>query len=121
MLVACVIPLGILRNALRIVVIGMLCMSQGPHMIDSWIHRRGGPEKEPSVQVNDGFIILSKQVPGLFPGLRGLGPGVWPRHEQSQATEPEDGRCGDGGPFELQPLVGSARCCESCLRSRWTR
>ena len=42
-LVALVLPLGIVRNAIRIVVIGLLCVNVGPHMIDSEIHRRGGP------------------------------------------------------------------------------
>ena len=42
-LVALVVPLGILRNALRIFVIGWLCVTYGPDMIDSWIHRHGGP------------------------------------------------------------------------------
>ena len=42
-LVALVFPLGILRNPIRIVVIGLLCVNIGPHMIDSAIHRRGGP------------------------------------------------------------------------------
>lgn len=42
-LVAAVLPLGILRNAVRIYVIGWLCVSRGPEMIDSWIHRKGGP------------------------------------------------------------------------------
>jgi exosortase/archaeosortase family protein len=42
-LVAFVIPLGILRNGFRILVIGLLCVRVGPHMIDSDIHRRGGP------------------------------------------------------------------------------
>jgi len=42
-LVALVLPLGVLRNAFRIVVIGLLCVNIGPHMIDSAIHRRGGP------------------------------------------------------------------------------
>ena len=42
-LVAMVIPLGILRNAFRVLVIGLLCVHVGPEMIDSWIHRRGGP------------------------------------------------------------------------------
>jgi len=41
--VAFVIPLGILRNGFRILVIGMLCVFVGPHMIDSPIHHRGGP------------------------------------------------------------------------------
>ena len=42
-LVAMVIPLGILRNAFRVLVIGLLCVHVGPEMIDSWIHHRGGP------------------------------------------------------------------------------
>jgi len=42
-LVLFVIPLGILRNGFRIVVIGLLCVHMGPHMIDSAIHRKGGP------------------------------------------------------------------------------
>jgi exosortase C (VPDSG-CTERM-specific) len=42
-LVAFVIPLGILRNGFRILVIGLLCVNVGPQMIHSMIHRRGGP------------------------------------------------------------------------------
>jgi exosortase C (VPDSG-CTERM-specific) len=42
-LVAFVIPLGILRNGFRILVIGLLCVNIGPQMIHSLIHRRGGP------------------------------------------------------------------------------
>jgi len=42
-LVAFVIPLGILRNGFRILVIGLLCVNEGPQMIHSLIHRRGGP------------------------------------------------------------------------------
>jgi len=42
-LVAFVIPLGILRNGFRILVIGLLCVHIGPRMIDSPIHHRGGP------------------------------------------------------------------------------
>ena len=41
--VAFVIPLGILRNGFRILVIGLLCVNVGPQMIHSIIHRRGGP------------------------------------------------------------------------------
>ncbi len=41
--VAFVIPLGILRNGFRILVIGLLCVNAGPQMIHSLIHRRGGP------------------------------------------------------------------------------
>jgi exosortase C (VPDSG-CTERM-specific) len=42
-LVAFVIPLGILRNGFRILVIGLLCVHIGPDMIDSPIHHQGGP------------------------------------------------------------------------------
>lgn len=42
-LVAAVIPLGILRNGLRIVFIGLLCVHFGPDMINSIFHKRGGP------------------------------------------------------------------------------
>jgi exosortase C (VPDSG-CTERM-specific) len=38
-----VIPLGILRNAFRIVTLGWLCVHYGPEMIHSPIHHRGGP------------------------------------------------------------------------------
>ena len=42
-IVAFVIPLGIIRNGFRILVIGLLCVHVGPHMIDSPVHHRGGP------------------------------------------------------------------------------
>jgi len=42
-LVVFVIPLGILRNGFRILVIGLLCIHVGPQMINSNIHRHGGP------------------------------------------------------------------------------
>jgi exosortase C (VPDSG-CTERM-specific) len=42
-LVLLVIPLGILRNGFRILVIGLLCVHVDPDMIHSWIHRKGGP------------------------------------------------------------------------------
>jgi exosortase C (VPDSG-CTERM-specific) len=42
-LVVFVIPLAILRNGFRILVIGLLCVNVGPQMIHSLIHRRGGP------------------------------------------------------------------------------
>jgi exosortase/archaeosortase family protein len=38
-----VIPIAIIRNALRIFTIAMLCVHVDPGMIDSVIHRRGGP------------------------------------------------------------------------------
>jgi exosortase len=43
LVVLAVAPLGILRNAARILVIGWLCVNLGPEMIHSWIHRHGGP------------------------------------------------------------------------------
>jgi len=42
-LVLAVIPLALLRNGLRIFVVGQLCVDVGPQMIDSYIHRHGGP------------------------------------------------------------------------------
>ncbi|MBA3352656.1 MAG: archaeosortase/exosortase family protein [Blastocatellia bacterium] len=42
-LVGLVIPLGIVRNGFRIAVIGWLCAAYGPEMINSPIHRQGGP------------------------------------------------------------------------------
>jgi len=38
-----VIPLAILRNGLRILTIGELCVHVSPDMINSYIHKRGGP------------------------------------------------------------------------------
>lgn len=42
-LVLLVIPLAILRNGFRILVIGFLCVHVGPQMIHSPVHRQGGP------------------------------------------------------------------------------
>jgi exosortase len=41
-LTAAIFPLGILRNAIRIVTVGELCSHYGPQMLDSYIHRKGG-------------------------------------------------------------------------------
>jgi exosortase C (VPDSG-CTERM-specific) len=43
LLVALVLPLAILRNGMRILVIGLLCVEIGPQMIHSVIHKHGGP------------------------------------------------------------------------------
>ena len=43
LIVALVIPLGILRNGFRILVLAQLCIHRGPHMIDSDLHHQGGP------------------------------------------------------------------------------
>jgi exosortase C (VPDSG-CTERM-specific) len=43
LLVGVVIPLGVLRNGLRILTISLLCVHVGPHMIHSVVHKRGGP------------------------------------------------------------------------------
>ena len=53
--VAFVVPLGILRNGLRILAIGLLCVNAGPQMIHSLIHRRGGP-----------FFFLLSLIPFLL-------------------------------------------------------
>ena len=41
-LILAVIPLALLRNGLRVVIIGQLCMHISPEMIRSSFHRRGG-------------------------------------------------------------------------------
>jgi exosortase C (VPDSG-CTERM-specific) len=43
MLAFAVIPLAFLRNGFRVFTIGELCVHVGPQMIDSPIHRHGGP------------------------------------------------------------------------------
>lgn len=43
LLVLFVLPLGLLRNGFRVFVIGELCIHLGPQMINSPIHRKGGP------------------------------------------------------------------------------
>lgn len=43
LLVAITFILGIFRNAFRIWVIAWLCVERGPHMINAWIHKQGGP------------------------------------------------------------------------------
>ena len=79
LLVAFVIPLGVLRNGFRIVVVGTLCIKYGPQMIDSIIHRRGGPA----------FFALSL-VP-LFALL------WWLRASEAHREEPEGCREGKLG------------------------
>lgn len=53
--IAFVVPLGILRNGFRILVIGLLCVDAGPQMIHSLIHHRGGP-----------FFFLLSMIPFLL-------------------------------------------------------
>lgn len=67
-LVAFVIPLGILRNGFRVFVIGLLCVHVGPHMIDSPIHRQGGP------------LFFALSLAPLFGFL------WWLRHRESRGT-----------------------------------
>src|SRR5206468_11931450 len=43
LLVGAVIPLGLLRNGFRILVISLLCVHIGPAMINSPFHWRGAP------------------------------------------------------------------------------
>ena len=70
-LVAFVIPLAIVRNGFRILVIGLLCVHIGPHMIDSFIHHRGGPI----------FFVLSL-IPLFVVPVRGCGVTIsaWMSH-----------------------------------------
>jgi exosortase C (VPDSG-CTERM-specific) len=41
-LVGFVLPLALIRNGFRVFTIGQLCVSVGPHMIDSALHHKGG-------------------------------------------------------------------------------
>jgi exosortase C (VPDSG-CTERM-specific) len=43
LLILAIIPLALIRNGFRIFVIGRLCIADGPQMINSPIHRHGGP------------------------------------------------------------------------------
>lgn len=84
-LAAAVIPLAILRNALRIFTIGMLCVHVDPAMIHSWVHVRGGPL----------FFLLSL-VPffALLLGLRASEKGgiVSPESGTTDRVKPAPGR-----------------------------
>ncbi len=42
-LIGAVLPLALVRNGFRIFVIGELCVRYGPHMINSFVHKKGGP------------------------------------------------------------------------------
>ncbi|MGH8024261.1 MAG: exosortase/archaeosortase family protein, partial [Limisphaerales bacterium] len=42
-LMLAIIPLALMRNGFRIYVIGRLCIAFGPQILDSAIHRHGGP------------------------------------------------------------------------------
>jgi exosortase C (VPDSG-CTERM-specific) len=55
-LVLAVLPLALVRNGFRIFVVGELCVHVGPEMINSYIHRHGGPI----------FFVLSLIPFGLF-------------------------------------------------------
>lgn len=43
LLAAAVIPLALLRNGFRIFTLGQLCVHISPDLINSWIHKQGGP------------------------------------------------------------------------------
>ena len=43
LLVFFIIPLAVARNGFRIFTISYLCVHVGPHMVDHWIHHKGGP------------------------------------------------------------------------------
>jgi exosortase C (VPDSG-CTERM-specific) len=70
------IPLGIIRNGFRVLIIALLCVHVDPGMIHSYIHRRGGPI----------FFVLS-----LIP-LLGFLILLRNREQRSQARTTESGR-----------------------------
>lgn len=71
-LVLLVVPLGILRNGFRILVLGLLCVHIDPDMIHSWIHHQGGPV----------FFVLS-----LIPFLAVV---VWLRKTEQRLASPAE-------------------------------
>ena len=73
-LVAVVLPLGVLRNAVRIFVIGWLCVHVGPEMIDSWIHRKGGPVFFAVSLVP--LFLMAWWLRGRKPGASAAGKGI---------------------------------------------
>lgn len=86
-LVCFVIPLGILRNGFRIMVIGLLCVHLGPQMIHSPIHRRGGP------------LFFSLSLIPLFLllwWLRRGEAGTWPNGE-AEPLRPSGSKTGSSG------------------------
>jgi exosortase/archaeosortase family protein len=102
LLVVMVIPLGILRNGLRILVIGMLCVHQGPDMIHSPVHLNGGPY----------FFALSL-IP-LFALLWFLRRGEHPRPASGGATKITESPTGNSAALH-PPLPGhSEQSCRRC-------
>src|SRR5437762_8737160 len=77
LLVGVVIPLGLLRNGFRILVISLLCVHIGPEMIHSVIHRRGGP-----------VFFVASLIP-LFVVLWWMRRGEGAAQQQSGPTESE--------------------------------
>lgn len=74
-LVFFVVPLAVVRNGFRIFTISYLCVRVGPHMIDHWIHHKGGP-----------FFFALSLVPFLA-----LLFWMWKResHERPKQDQPE--------------------------------
>ena len=68
-----VIPLGVLRNGFRIFTIGELCVRVGPEMIDSYIHRQGGPIFFALSLVPLGLLLVLLRRSDRFVGENGSG------------------------------------------------
>ena len=135
-LVAFVIPLGILRNGFRILVIGLLCVHVGPHMIDSPIHHRGGPLLLRAVPGSPVSAVVVVAAPGaaaeparlrtrdalLLPAFRGCDPQPAPGRRQPAAEEALPRHVvllrRDGGSRHRQPVHGPEparyRSCPKC-------
>jgi exosortase C (VPDSG-CTERM-specific) len=70
-----VVPLGLFRNGFRVFVIGQLCIHWGPQMIDSPLHRKGGPVFF-LLSLIPFFLMLfvllksEKRAPGQLPNMR---------------------------------------------------
>jgi exosortase len=58
-LVLAILPLALLRNGFRIFTIGELCVQYGPQMLDSYIHRKGGPIFFAASLIPLGLLLLA--------------------------------------------------------------
>lgn len=59
LLALAVLPLAVLRNGVRVFTIGELCVHLGPQMIDSFLHRHGGPVFFAASLIPFGLLLLA--------------------------------------------------------------
>jgi exosortase C (VPDSG-CTERM-specific) len=78
LLVAFVVPLGVVRNAFRILVLGVLAVEVDPSILNGAIHKRGGPVFFVLSLIPLGLLLWwlrrkeSRREPGLSPAAEGM-------------------------------------------------